>query len=146
MDLSFGPSINRGPAARVGAPRGSVASRSLDLSPGAPRGPNRADAFFDARAARLGADWEEALKSYWLRHRYYPEQARDNGEDGSVDLELTVDSTGRVKAAVLKSRSGSQFIDMAAIGTWRNAQLPPLPPELAPSYTFSITINYILLR
>ena len=144
--LSFGPSAVRPPAARVGARPGSVASRSFDLSPGAPKGPNRAEAFFDARAARLGADWEEALKSYWLRHRYYPQQAAENGEDGTVDVELTVSSTGRVQSAVIKSRSGSQFIDMAAVGTWRNAQLPPLPPELGANYTFTITIDYILLR
>ena len=53
---------------------------------------------------------------------------------------------GRVQSAGIKCRSGSQVIDLAALGTWRGAQLPPLPPELAPSYTFTITIDYILLR
>ena len=146
MDLNFGPSTKRGAAARVGAAPGSVASRSFDLSPGAPKGPNRAEAFFDARAARLGADWEGALMAYWLKHRYYPQQAAEDGEDGQVALELTVNSSGRVESAVIKSRSGSQFIDMAAVGTWRGAQLPPLPPELAPSYKFTITIDYMLIR
>jgi TonB family protein len=146
MDLNFGPSTNRAPAARVIAPRGSVASRSLDLSPGAPKGPNHADAFFDARAARLGADWEGALMAYWLSHRYYPRQAAEDGADGTVDLELTVDATGRVEKADVKSHSGNQFLDMAAVGTWRNAKLPPLPPELGDRYTFTITINYVLIR
>lgn len=146
MDLNFGPSTNRGPAARLTAPRGSVASRSLDLSPGAPKGPNHADAFFDARAARLGADWEGALLAYWLKHRYYPQQAEEEGADGTVNLELTVDGTGRVQKATITSTSGNQFIDMAATGTWRDAKLPPLPPELGDHYTFSITINYILMR
>lgn len=146
MDLNFGPSAARPPAARLNAPRGSVASRSLDLSPGAPKGPNRAEAFFDARAARLGVDWQGALMTYWLTHRYYPRQAADDGEDGSVDLELTVGASGKVENAVLKSKSGNQFIDMAALGTWRNAKLPPLPPELGERYTFTITINYILIR
>jgi TonB family protein len=146
MDLNFGPSTTRPPSARVTAPRGSVASRSLDLSPGAPKGPNHADAFFDARAARLGADWEGALMAYWLAHRYYPRQAAEDGADGTVDLELTVDATGRVERAEVKSRSGNTFLDMAAMGTWRNAKLPPLPPDLGEHYTFSITINYILLR
>jgi TonB family protein len=146
MDLNFGPSTARPPAARLTAPRGSVASRSLDLSPGASKAPNRAEAFFDARAARLGVDWQQALMSYWLSHRYYPQQAAEDGQDGSVDLELTVSASGRVENAVLKSKSGNQFIDMAAIGTWRNAKLPPLPPELGDRYTFTITINYILIR
>ena len=63
-----------------------------------------------------------------------------------MDIELTVDRTGRVTSAVLKSRSGSTWIDMAATGTWRNAQLQALPPELGDRYTFTITINYILIR
>ena len=146
MDLSFNSAPSRAPAPRVTAPRGSVASRSLDLSPGVPKGPDRSDMFFDARAARIGGDWREALKTYWVNHRYYPRQAAENGEDGSVDVELTVGGNGRVQSVVLKSRSGSTFIDMAAVGTWRNAQLPPLPPELGNPYTFTITINYILLR
>lgn len=147
MDLNFGSAPSRMAAPRMTAPRGSVASRSLDLSPGMGRAqPNRSEAFFDVRAAKLGADWEEALKTYWLRHRYYPRQAADDGEDGSVDLELTVDATGRVREAKITSRSGSTWLDMAAASTWRNAQLPPLPPELGDRYVFSITINYILIR
>ena len=146
LDLNFHPAPPRLAAPRSTAPRGSVASRSLDLSPGTPKGPNRSDVNFDYRAAKLGADWRDGLMSYWLNHRYYPRQAAEAGEDGSADVELTVDASGRVTSAVLKSRTGSPFLDMAALGTWRGARLNPLPPELAPSYTFTITINYILLR
>lgn len=146
MDLNFSPAPTRLAAPRIGAARGSVASRSLDLSPGAPKGPNRAEAFFDVRAGKLGEDWQQSLRTYWLRHRYYPRQAAEDGEDGTVDLELTVDGSGKVRSAVVKSRSGSTWLDMAAVGTWQNAQLPPLPPELTTPYVFSITINYILIR
>lgn len=146
MDLSFHSAQPRLAAPRSTAPRGSVASRSLDLSPGTPKGPNRSDVNFDYRAAKLGNDWRDGLMSYWLNHRYFPRQAAELGEDGSADVELTVDASGRVTSAVLKSRTGSQFLDMAALSTWRGARLNPLPPELAPSYTFTITINYILLR
>ena len=146
MDLDFQPVRPRLAAPRTNAARGTVASRSLDLSPGTPKGPSRSDVFFDYRAAKLGADWRDGLMAYWLNHRYYPRQAAEAGDDGSADVELTVDSSGRVTAAVLKSHTGSPFLDMAAVGTWRGAKLSPLPPELAPSYTFTITINYILLR
>jgi len=150
MDLSFNQVPRQGErqaAPRTGARPGSAASRSMDLSLGAPRpGPNRSEAFFDARARNLGADWMQGVQQFWLRHRYYPEQAAKDGEDGSVDLELTVNRTGRVQSAVLKSRSGSTWIDMAAVGTFRGAQLPPLPQEVGDPYTVTITINYILLR
>ena len=131
----------------MGAPRGSVASRSLDLSPGAPKpGPNRQEAFFDARAAKLGADWMEGVRAYWLRHRYYPQQAAQNGEDGTVDVELVVDRYGRVQSATVVQRSGSSFLDMAAVGTFRGGQLPPLPREVEAPYKVTLTINYLLLR
>ena len=108
MDLDFGRTAQRLAAPRAGAAPGSIASRSLDLSLGTARvGPNRQEAFFDARAANVSADWAQGLRTWWLRHRFYPPEAARNGEDGTVDLELTVNRQGRVELVQLKSRSGS---------------------------------------
>ena len=144
MDLNFGPAAPRSSP----APRGSVASRAIDLSLGAPKpGPNRAEAYFDVRAKNVGADWKAGLQAYWYRHRYYPRQAAEAGEDGTVVLEMVVNRLGRVESVEVKSRSGSPWLDMAAVGTWRNAQLPPLPPENTEErITLEIPINYILIR
>ena len=147
MDLSFGTGPSRPAAPRLAARPGSVASRSLDLATGAARAPNRQEAYFDARAARLGADWKDGLEGYWLRHRYYPRQAAEAGEDGQVQIELTVNRYGKVEAVTVQGRSGSPWLDLAAQAVWRGAQLAPLPAEVAGDrITFSITINYILLR
>lgn len=147
MDLSFGTGPSRPAAPRLAARPGSVASRSLDLGTGAARAPNRQEAYFDARAARLGADWKDGLEGYWLRHRYYPRQAAESGEDGQVQIELTVNRYGKVEGVTVQGRSGSPWLDMAAVSVWRGAQLSPLPAEVAGDrITFSITINYILLR
>ena len=147
MDLNFGPAPSRLAAPRQGAPRGSVASRSLDLTPGTARASiSRSDAFFDARAAALGADWMAGVHQYWLTHRYYPRQALETGTDGTVAIDLTVNRYGRVIGVQVKDRSGSPFLDMAAVGTFRNAQLPPLPPEIGEQQTVTLTISYILLR
>jgi protein TonB len=148
MDLNFNRTPARMPAPRTTARPGSVASRSVDLSLGAPKaGPNRNEAFFDMHAANVGADWAQGLKAYWLHHRYYPPQAAENGEDGAVDIELTVNRQGRVESVVVKSRSGSSWLDMAAVATWRNAQLAPLPAEtLGATIKVPLTINYILIR
>lgn len=146
LDLNFGPAPTRLAAPRTTAPRGSVASRSTDLSLGALRaGPNRQEAFFDARANALGADWMQGVHAFWIQHRYYPRQAIEAREDGSVDLEMTVDRTGRVLSANVVSRSGSTWLDMAAAGTFRGALLPPLPIQISAPYTVTITINYQLI-
>ena len=143
MDLNFGQAASRAPA-----PRGSAGSRAIDFSLGTPKaGPNRSEAFFDARAANVGADWAQGLAEYWRRHRYYPQQAAENGEDGTVQVTLVVNRLGRVQSVEVKTRSGSPWLDMAAVSVWRNAQLAPLPAENPnPTITIPLTINYILLR
>ncbi len=143
MDLNFGQASSRAPA-----PRGSAGSRAIDFSLGTPKaGPNRSEAFFDARAANVGADWAQGLAEYWRRHRFYPQQAVENGEDGTVQVTLVVNRLGRVQSVEVKSRSGSPWLDMAAMSVWRNAQLAPLPAENPnPTITIPLTINYILLR
>ena len=148
LDLDFGSSPKRLASPRTAARPGSVASRSLDLSLGAPKsGLNRQQEFFDARAANVTADWGAGLHAYWLRHRFYPRQAAESGEDGSVDIELTVNRYGQVENVAIKSRSGSQWLDMAAVAVWRGAKLPPLPDETpGRTITFPLHINYQLIR
>jgi TonB family protein len=143
MDLNFGQASSRAPA-----PRGSAGSRAIDFSLGTPKaGPNRSEAFFEARAANVGADWAQGLAKYWRDHRFYPQQAAENGEDGTVQVTLVVNRLGRVQSVEVKTRSGSPWLDMAAMSVWRNAQLAPLPAENPnPTITIPLTINYILLR
>ena len=81
MDLSFAPSAPR-PAPSA---RGSSGSRFINLSPGPPHeGPNRSDPYAEIRAANASEDWNRGLMAYWLRHRFYPQQAAANGEEGQV--------------------------------------------------------------
>ncbi len=142
MDLSLGPAAPR-PAAR-----GSVASRSLDLSPPQERdGPAASDPYAQIRAANASADWNRGLLQYWLRHRFYPEQAAANGEQGAVTIQLTVNRSGRVESVEVLSRSGSQWLDMAALATWRDARLPPFTNEMREDrITFPVPIQYSLIR
>ena len=143
IDLNFGPAASRAPAPRVAG-----SSRAIDLSLGAPKlGPNKSEAFFDIRAANIGADWAQGLAVYWRQHRYYPQQAAQNGEDGTVEIQIVVNRLGRVESVEIARRSGSPWLDMAAVGTWRNAQLAPLPRENTDrTITIPLTINYVLLR
>lgn len=149
MDLNFGPAAPRLAAPRLNAAPGSVASRSLDLSPGQIKAaPSRSgDPYFDIRAKNVSADWAAGLRAYWLSHRYYPRQAAEAGEDGAVDIEMTVNRNGRVEAVEVKGRSGSVWLDMAAVAIWRGVQLAPLPPEMeGATVKVPITIHYILIR
>jgi len=143
IDLNFGRAASRAPSLRSAGN-----SRAIDLSLGAPKpGPNKSEAFFDIRAANIGADWAQGLAVYWRQHRYYPPQAAQNGEDGTVEIQIVVNRQGRVEAVEVLRRSGSPWLDMAAVGTWRNAQLAPLPAENTDrTITIPLTINYLLIR
>jgi len=143
IDLNFGRAASRAPMLRVPG-----SSHAIDLSLGAPKlGPNKSEAFFDIRAANIGADWAQGLAAYWRSHRYYPPQAAQNGEDGTVEIQIVVNRQGHVESVEIQRRSGSPWLDMAAVGTWQNAQLAPLPAENTDrTITIPLTINYLLIR
>ncbi len=142
MDLSFAPSAPR-PAAR-----GRYASGAIDLSPPPERrGGARSDPYALIRAANASADWNRGLLQYWLQHRFYPSKAAEGGEQGTVTIQLTVNRSGRVENVQVLTRSGSQWLDMAAVGTFRDAKLPPFTSEMREErLTFPIPINYYLVR
>ncbi len=148
LDLDFGNSRERLAAPRLKARAGSVASRSIDLSLGEPKDDlNRRQLHFAGRAKSAAAGWYEGLYQYWLRHRYFPPQALLRGEDGTVELELTVNRNGRVEGVTIKMGSGSEYLDMASVGSFRDAKLSPLPDEVeGQTVKVPVTINYLLLR
>ncbi len=68
-----------------------------------------------------------------------------NGEDGDVTVQVVANPNGHVTSVQMKSRSGSQWLDMALMGLFRDANLPPLPDQAEP-ITFNFTMHYVLIR
>lgn len=140
MAYSFGPSAPRSsspsPARNRGidlafAPAGSFADR---LQQGA-----------HSDDPNVGEDWLNLVSAWWNRHGYYPPQAGLNGEQGVVTVGLTVRHDGKVVAIRLEGRSGSQWLDLGALSVFRDAQLPPLPPDVSErEIPLHFTIHYII--
>ena len=98
-------------------------------------------------AERLGTDWANALSAWVEAHKYYPQQAIANEEDGSPQVEVTVTRDGRVQSVELEARSGSQWLDLGLQALFRNARLPPFPDNTSENQvTFHFTMHYILVR
>ncbi len=93
----------------------------------------------------VGPDWRNELSAWVRSHAYYPEQAAMNDEDGDVTVQVVANPNGHVTSVQMKSRSGSQWLDMALLGLFRDANLPPLHDETEP-ITFNFTMHYILIR
>ncbi len=76
----------------------------------------------------VGADWNAELDQWVDEHKYYPDSAAEQGQQGSVEIRFTVDRNGNVTGLHLVSSSGSPFLDQAWLGLFAENQLPPFPP------------------
>jgi TonB family protein len=129
--------------------------RGLDLALGpvarasngaVPRNTEGPTGFMRIEGADLGADWERALHDWWDRHGFYPEQAAAQNEDGTTQIRVVLDRSGKVHSVELESRSGSQWIDMGSLAIFRGATLPPFPPSTPQNEaTLHLTLNFILI-
>lgn len=95
----------------------------------------------------IGSDWEDLLTKWWIEHRYYPEEAARLGEQGEVTLRVVIAHNGHVESVKLEKSSGSPWIDLAALGTLRDANLPPLPKDFTdPKLVMRYHLHYILVH
>jgi protein TonB len=146
MNFSFGsPHLESQAAAR---PRSSPhIPGTIDMSLGpAAKGAANATPFSDEDDAAEGADWRNALSRWVSEHAYYPEQARDEGQEGDAKVHLTVAPNGRVEMVELIGKSGSMWLDLALQALFRDQQIPPLPYGTKDPLDFNFTMHYVLIR
>jgi periplasmic protein TonB len=142
MNYSFGaPAPQTRPPARTS----SRAPNTIDFSLAPRQGATDTTPFSRVSGMRAGPDWRNELAAWVREHAYYPPQAAMNGEDGDVTVQVVANPNGHVSSVELRSRSGSQWLDMALVGMFRDANLPPLHGEAEP-ITFGFTMHYILIR
>jgi protein TonB len=136
------PRASPAPSPRPGQPG------TIDLSFGPIQGGSLSpSATIQMEGVDVSTDWLNLVSAWWRRHAYYPPQAGMNGEDGDVTLHMRVDHDGRVSQLELVGRSGSQWLDMAAVAIFRDAFLPPLPPEMHEAQIpFHVTIHFVIIR
>ncbi|HVZ09859.1 MAG TPA: energy transducer TonB [Rhodopila sp.] len=108
--------------------------------PAAAGAPMPAAASPDPAAA---AAWRRALAAWLARHKTYPETARRDGAEGTVELRFTLDRSGRVLAVAVSHGSGFAVLDEAAAALLRAALLPA-PPNGAEPITVTVRIQYVL--
>ncbi len=119
------------------------ASAPAAASP-APPAPS-APATAHAATASPPADWLRAIAAWLAAHRTYPQQARREGEQGTVVLRLVIARDGTVRDATLLEGSGHADLDLASLAAVRAARLPPAPTADAPAeLTLRVPIRYAL--
>lgn len=95
----------------------------------------------------IGADWGAALSAWVEAHKYYPQAALEQGQQGSAEVEFTVDRAGNVTKVHLLSSAGSTFLDQAWTGLFAQNQLPPFPPGTKSDHiVVDATMHYEILH
>ncbi|MFT9400674.1 TonB family protein [Acetobacter sp.] len=146
MDLSF----NEAPAPRrhrTGRPGGSGGPIDMSVGPVVENG--AINAHYTSRASIKGVsdDYGQQINEWIERHKFYPEEAARNGEEGPASVHVVLDRTGRVKSIYETGSSGSYYLDAATTSMFRGAQLPPVPPNMqGDHFDIDLTMNYILIR
>ncbi len=93
----------------------------------------------------IGDDWKAELDRWVNAHKYYPQAAIEQNQQGSVAIEFTVDRQGNVTDVKLLSSAGSPFLDQAWFGLFQQSQLPPFPPGTkANTVTVDATMHFEL--
>jgi protein TonB len=135
------------PVAQVRPPRATpqrAAARASVSPSGSPAhaaaGQNAAGRAGDANN---GAAWMGKLKQWWDQHSYYPKEASQTNEGGSVKVRIVIAADGQVMSIEVVQSSGLSVLDAAAVAVFRNAYLPPFPSGTpAQSADVVVTLHY----
>ena len=89
------------------------------------------DAVPHINAPGASGDYLDALSDYVESHKYYPQDAAENNEQGTAVVKAVIARDGTVKSVTLLESSGSQALDFAWIGLFRHKKLPPFPDNMS---------------
>jgi periplasmic protein TonB len=145
MQFSLGPRV-AAPEATPPQPHASPGTIDMSFAP-MMSGGDITQLHPQGKGDDVGEDWFNLVAAWWIRHRFYPNEAARQQQEGDVTLRLVVGRGGRVEAVDIEQRSGSQWLDLGALAVFRDATLPPLPPDVSdPNVTVQFTIHYIIIR
>ena len=86
-----------------------------------------------------------ALRKWVDLHKYYPEAAIDQLQQGNVSVAVLIDRSGRVLSVQMLSSSTSPFLDGAWLDVFRGATVPAFSPDMTEqTTTLRATIHFIL--
>lgn len=146
MDLSFSGEPSPHPRHR-GRRGGSGGPIDLSTGPLSLNGQVNAPYKTQNSVKGVSSDYGEEIDRWVRAHMFYPDEARNAGEDGPSSVHVVINRSGRVTAVRLSNQSGSYSLDAATVGMFQGAQLPPVPPDMAGDhFDLDVTINYILLH
>ena len=154
------PKLRQQPAPRqhppAAFPKPMVMSLGRPLRPARPipqesRGPGAVGPNWYGNAMQVvkghvDPNWGSELVAWVHRHAYWPPQAAAAGESGTSVVQFVVDRYGHVLSVQPMMSSGSKWLDMETMALFRNAHVPPLPPDTSDqTVTIDFYLHWVLL-
>ena len=97
------------------------------------------------KTSQTAALFQRALLSHIAKYRHYPDQARRDRVQGSVQLVFAMRRNGTVTDIWVKTGSGHVALDHAAVDTILKAQpLPPIPAGLPDTLNIAMPVDFSL--
>lgn len=138
------PAAQPRPAEHHAAPRPGTIDLSFAPTSGGSRG---LQIHAEADGEDVGPDWLNRVAAWWARHGYYPDEAARLGQHGDVTISMKVAHSGHVERLGVTQASNSPWLNLGALSVFRNADLPPLPPDVtANNIDLTFTIHYIIVN
>jgi periplasmic protein TonB len=118
------------------SPTSTATTTSVPTSTGAP---------VHVRASQLAAAFQQTLLRHIARFQYYPDEARRDRIQGTVQLMFAMQRDGTVTNVWVEASSGSDILDTAAIDTVQRAQpLPRIPLDLPGKLNILFPVEFAL--
>ena len=83
------------------------------------------------------------LQAWWDVHAYYPRQASQNDEGGTVKVHLLIYPDGRIWRVRVVESSGSSSLDLAGAAAFRDGFVRPFPAGV-PDADIDIPLHFVL--
>lgn len=145
LDFNENPNSSRRKTAKI-RPQGSRSAINMSTGPLVKNGRINVPYADKFTIKGVSSDYSDLIANWIQQHMYYPPDAIRKGEDGSPSVHVVISRDGQVLSINLTNSSGSDALDSAILGMFRNAQLPKIPPDLPDHFDMDLKINYILLR
>ena len=84
--------------------------------------------------------WKIRIATHLQRYKRYPLAAAARGQQGTAELQFTVDRNGHVMSARLQRGSGYALLDEETLALIRRAQPLPRPPGDVGGHDFTFTV------
>jgi periplasmic protein TonB len=96
-------------------------------------------------SAAAQATWRGAIGTHLVRHRRYPQEARDRHMQGTARVRVTINAEGHVIGRELAQSSGRPLLDGEALALMqRSDPFPKPPPGMPTPVVLTVPVNFAI--